>query len=1067
MLALYPLWRKARRVYSLTSRLPGTNRLGFQPSLALSEGGGSAAGFDGVHGTLVDLGNDSSLQIANGTVEAWVNASSSGAILSKLNAYGLYLHNNQLATYDWTNNTWIDSGVNLVDGQWHHVLMTFQSGVENGTKLYVDGVEVAVCTITVDDQGESLKIGHDQTLVYSTQYLTGQVDEVAVFNRVLTETEILRHADPSSRVSAENLGQALTSITPTESDSDQSEYNFYNARGQRIGSLDAHGFLNGYVYDRAGNLTESTRYSVQITNYDPTVDTFLTLQARATGLQDRTSTTEFDAVNQVTAETDATSGNRSEYVYDSVGQRVNETHGLAAGGDTSEARSRRYQYDIQGRLIGELNSEGSRLYSDSLTEAEVTALYQQYGLTYTYDAAGRRLSTTDANDHTITYLYNDDGQLTHTVNALGEVLEARYNTFGELQESVLYAQRIDTTGLQGGIATPELLANLSTLADAARDRRISYSYDRLGQLREQIDGEGYNTRWSYNAYGEQVSQTRTVEQTNATNGLTEDRVVTDRYDYNNRGQLTDTILDAYGIQAVSRTRYDAFGRVVEQIDGEGNLATTSYEESGRVIVVTDPLGREQRSEFDAFGRVLVQRDALGQETLYQYDDSQLSLSVTTPEGVTTTTQYNRHGETVSFTDGNGEVTTYEYDIEGQLRFVRQLLADGREVVNESRFDQTGLLTDTLDASGNRTHYTYDAANRTLVRTVDAEGLQLITRYAYDAQGNQVEVTDANDIVTRTAYDRDGRQLSVIIDPDGLNLVTLYETDGDGNIISVVQGDATDPSQYVTQYRFDGLDRRTQTINDPQGLAITESYVYDNNNRVVATLDANGIATRFVYDGAGQERYRIDATGGVTEQRYDAAGRATETIQYITEIDLPEGDLEIELDQLQAVLQGNPQDRTTYHIYNNDGQLVYQLNALGEVTELRYDQNDQVIEQINYDQTITTIPGMSVADVDAALSTLGYSDTEWLDARRTHTVYDALGRVRFTIDTQGYVQESQYDLNGNRTNVVQYYQAIAFSAGASETEVAALVDTADPDNRIAQYVFDGANRLRYQLDQASL
>ncbi|MES9852465.1 MAG: hypothetical protein ABW170_11605 [Candidatus Thiodiazotropha sp. L084R] len=37
MLALYPLWRKARRVYSLTSRLPGTNRLGFQPSLALSE----------------------------------------------------------------------------------------------------------------------------------------------------------------------------------------------------------------------------------------------------------------------------------------------------------------------------------------------------------------------------------------------------------------------------------------------------------------------------------------------------------------------------------------------------------------------------------------------------------------------------------------------------------------------------------------------------------------------------------------------------------------------------------------------------------------------------------------------------------------------------------------------------------------------------------------------------------------------------------------------------------------------------------------------------------------------
>ncbi|MCM8884566.1 MAG: hypothetical protein LC541_14940 [Candidatus Thiodiazotropha sp.] len=40
MLALHPLWRKARRVYSLASRLPGTNRLGFQPSLALSGWGG-------------------------------------------------------------------------------------------------------------------------------------------------------------------------------------------------------------------------------------------------------------------------------------------------------------------------------------------------------------------------------------------------------------------------------------------------------------------------------------------------------------------------------------------------------------------------------------------------------------------------------------------------------------------------------------------------------------------------------------------------------------------------------------------------------------------------------------------------------------------------------------------------------------------------------------------------------------------------------------------------------------------------------------------------------------------
>ncbi|MEW8458912.1 MAG: LamG-like jellyroll fold domain-containing protein, partial [Candidatus Thiodiazotropha endolucinida] len=542
----------------------GLNELG-----AVS-GGGTAISIDGGSNTLVDLGNTPSLQLDRGTVEAWINASSSsyGTIVEKMGAYSLYLYNNELTVSNGTSGIHIRSGVNLVDGQWHHVSMTFDSGVANGTRLYIDGVEVAVGTMTVEDQTSNLRVGGRYV---NGGRFTGLIDEVAVFDRVLSADQIRRHADPSGRVSMDNLGQTLTSITPTESESDQSDYHFYNARGQRIGSLDAQGFLTGYLYDAAGNLIQSTRYSGVVNDYDPAVDNFTTLQARASGAQDRTAATEYDALNRVTAETDVASGNRSEYTYDVVGNRVNETHGLASGGDTTEARSRRYRYDLQGRLIGELNGEGSRLYHDGLSDAEVTALYQQYGLSYTYDEAGRRLSATSANGHTSTYLYDPAGRLTHTVNALGEVLEARYNPFGEIEESVLYAQRIDTTGLQGGLASPALLAQIAALADANRDRHSSYAYDRLGQQREQIDGEGYATRWAYNAYGELVSQTRTVELISAENGLTEDRVVTDRYDYNKRGQLTETLRDAYGVKATNRTRYDAFGREVELIDGEGTL----------------------------------------------------------------------------------------------------------------------------------------------------------------------------------------------------------------------------------------------------------------------------------------------------------------------------------------------------------------------------------------------------------------------------------------------------------------------------------------------------------------
>ncbi|MGD8913962.1 MAG: hypothetical protein PVJ68_14640, partial [Candidatus Thiodiazotropha sp.] len=107
--------------------------------------------------------------------------------------------------------------------------------------------------------------------------------------------------------------------------------------------------------------------------------------------------------------------------------------------------------------------------------------------------------------------------------------------------------------------------------------------------------------------------------------------------------------------------------------------------------------------------------------------------------------------------------------------------------------------------------------------------------------------------------------------------------------------------------------------------------------------------------------------------------------------------------------------------------------------------------------------MSLSDVASALATLGYSDSAWFDAQRSHTVYDALGRVRYSIDAQGYVREHQYDLSGNRLQTIEYNQAIAYTPGSGESEVAALLDTSDSDNRTTAYVYDGANRLRYEID----
>ena len=42
--------------------------------------------------------------------------------------------------------------MNLADDAWHMVAFSFESGVANGTKIYIDGQEVLTTTITINRQ---------------------------------------------------------------------------------------------------------------------------------------------------------------------------------------------------------------------------------------------------------------------------------------------------------------------------------------------------------------------------------------------------------------------------------------------------------------------------------------------------------------------------------------------------------------------------------------------------------------------------------------------------------------------------------------------------------------------------------------------------------------------------------------------------------------------------------------------------------------------------------------------------------------------------------------------------
>ena len=98
--------------------------------------------FSGAAGSYVAIGSTSDFLTNNGTVAAWIRTSDAGSgfrgIVVKPNTFGLFLLDNVLVTYDWSASGGTSStGINLADGQYHHVAMVFRKACRRSSTLMV------------------------------------------------------------------------------------------------------------------------------------------------------------------------------------------------------------------------------------------------------------------------------------------------------------------------------------------------------------------------------------------------------------------------------------------------------------------------------------------------------------------------------------------------------------------------------------------------------------------------------------------------------------------------------------------------------------------------------------------------------------------------------------------------------------------------------------------------------------------------------------------------------------------------------------------------------------------
>ena len=145
----------------------------------------------------INCGNTSPLQITVGTVSAWVRATSGNSsyrgIITKQNAWGLFLLNNVFICYDWGNGVPRSTGITIGNSTWYNVAMTFTQTIgtpSNNVILYLNGLPVLTTTVKHGSHTNSIQLAWAN---FAGQYLIGDIAQGIVYNKVLTATEVLQN----------------------------------------------------------------------------------------------------------------------------------------------------------------------------------------------------------------------------------------------------------------------------------------------------------------------------------------------------------------------------------------------------------------------------------------------------------------------------------------------------------------------------------------------------------------------------------------------------------------------------------------------------------------------------------------------------------------------------------------------------------------------------------------------------------------------------------------------------------------------------------------------------------
>ncbi|MEU1385927.1 MULTISPECIES: DNA/RNA non-specific endonuclease [unclassified Nonomuraea] len=951
----------------------------------------------------------------------------------------------------------ITTSAAVTDNNWHHALL---SGAGNAQTLYVDGVAVGTLSGAIDHNwlayatiGDGVTSSdfpatkpEDPATYYTPWGFTGQIDEVALYDRPLAATEVSDHY--GARLAAPHLLKKIT----LPSGRVWADNTYDDARDRLLTHTDQHG--------GTWKLSEPT--PIDTTNGKSTVT--------ITDPKGETTRSEHDAWRgyRTISHTDQL-GQKITYVYDTAGYLHQITDPNEVVTDLS--------FDKRGNLLSEHQCKRT---TSPLPVPDEDPFFSCLRLGDTAMIKGQRWYEYHVNKDNDFDPRNDrlvavrDGRSSSgTDNTYATRFE--YNSYGEQTKQTTPAT-LDfpngrsttvtyTDGTEPAVGGGNAPAGLVKRSTDAKGNDTTFTYSTAGDLAEQTapsglisafehdvmgrttvqiqisDAEpsGVKETFTYDAAGRLATQTAPGVK-NEISGVTHTAKTTYTYDPDGN-LLTENVTDLTGGDPARTTTstYDAYGHQETSTDPEGGLIRTTWDKLGLPVTVTDQLG-------SVFGYTYTKRGELEKRTLKNWIDSPV-----TPKPAKDITlesfSYDPGGRLAAQADAMGRKASYTYYADDRLA---EAIGVDVKLNGSSLPKNVVLATNTYDAAGNlikkvtgngitTTGYVYDAANRLTSTILDPANLARKTAYVYDANGLITKETltgagSSREEIVENSYNAIGAVIRQKVENGSQDLITTWQVDDRGLITAMTDPrgneDGATAADFTTTRRYDQLGRLIETT--VPAVQVERAGVQAVTAR--PTMRAG-------YNTYGNQTHIVDAEGRTSTTSYDKSGRvASRTTPAYT----PPG----------SGITVTPQ---TAFAYDNAGRLIRITNARGHATTFEHDALGNQVRVTNPPAGPGQTAGQWVSEYDLVGEELAVIDPT---GARTQATYDDLGRQITHTEVErkpanaAYITTMTYNDAGDLTKrTLPGDRTTSYEVNAAGE----VTTVTDPMNDITAYTYDIAGR----------